>query len=224
LEFVLRKPLGRLAIAVLASIAIPLALAPVALASAPALTTSSNVNSFKDNDATGIDLPDGFGILRIASTTGLPSNIISKHFDVVEKAFQAEEDGRYWDVKVKLKEGHSFKRGDVTVSWHCPGHGQKPPTKTTSPTSPTTSSKHHSTTPTTPSKPTESTPATSAQPTKASESPVTTTPSVPAPGSGDVVEAPVRPAPSGGTAPVAKAQIPFTPVGGVETGFGYLAS
>jgi hypothetical protein len=231
LEFVLRKPLGRLAIAVLASIAIPLAVAPVALASAPALATSSAVKSFKDNAATGIDLPNGFGILRIASATGLPSQIKSSHFDVVEKAFQAEEDGRYWDVKVKLKDGHSFKKGDVKASWHCPGHGPKPtktptstkpphssPTKTTSPTKPTPTS---TTAPTTPPVETSTTAPTT-------DAPVTST-TKPAPGGGDVVDCPVKPAPvpekpAGGTAPSTKpAQVPFAPVGGVETGFGFLA-
>jgi hypothetical protein len=221
LEFVLRKPLGRLAAAVLASIAIPLALAPVALASTPALTTLSSDKSFKDNAATGIDLPDGTGLLRIASTTGLPTNITSKYFDVVETAYQAEEDGRFWDVTVKLKEGHSFKKGDVTVSWHCPGHGLKEsrepnessttkstPTKTTKPTKPTTTTKPTSTT-------SETTPTTGQTTTSAP-----TKTSAPAPGGGDVVDAPVKPAaPAGRSTP----QVRFTPVGGVETGFGFLA-
>lgn len=225
----MRKPLGRLAIAVLASIAIPLAVAPVALASAPALATSSASKSFKDNAATGIDLPNGFGILRIASATGLPSDIKSSHFDVVEKAFQAEEDGRYWDVKVKLKDGHSFKKGDVKASWHCPGHGPKP-TKTPSsstkppkpPTTPPTSTSHKppTTPPTTP--PVETS-------TSKPDVPATST-SKPAPGGGDVVDCPVKPVPvpekpAGGDAPATKpaAQVPFAPVGGVETGFGFLA-
>jgi hypothetical protein len=227
LEFVLRKPLGRLAIAVLASIAFPLSVAPVALASAPALATSSSSDkSFKDNAATGIDLPNGFGLLRIASSTGLPSKITSAQFDVVEKVFQAEEDGRFWDVKVKLKDGHSFKKGDVKATWHCPGHGSNPTTttKTTTtepPTSTSTSKPSETATPTEPSEPTLTT-----SPVETSTSAPVTSATTPAPGGGDVVDCPVRPAPApaGGAAPVAvPAQVPFAPTGGVETGFGFLA-
>jgi hypothetical protein len=226
LEFVLRKPLGRLAAAVLASIAIPLALAPVALASTPKLTTLSSDKSFKDNVASGIDLPDGTGLLRIASTTGLPTNITSKDFDVIETAYQAEEDGRFWDVTVKLKEGHSFKKGDVTASWHCPGHGakdsetKKSESTTTKPTStkttkPTTTTKPTSTT----TKPTSTTGETTSTTVHTTTSAPTKT-SAPAPGGGDVVDAPVKPAaPAGRSTP----QVRFAPVGGVETGFGFLA-
>jgi hypothetical protein len=226
LEFVLRKPLGRLAAAVLASIAIPLALAPVALASTPALTTLSSDKAFKDNVASGIDLPDGTGLLRIASTTGLPTNITSKDFDVIETAYQAEEDGRFWDVTVKLKEGHSFKKGDVTASWHCPGHGakdsetKKSESTTTKPTStkttkPTTTTKPTSTT----TKPTSTTGETTSTTVHTTTSAPTKT-SAPAPGGGDVVDAPVKPAaPAGRSTP----QVRFAPVGGVETGFGFLA-
>jgi hypothetical protein len=226
LEFVLRKLLGRLAAAVLASIAIPLALAPVALASTPALTTLSSDKSFKDNVASGIDLPDGTGLLRIASTTGLPTNITSKDFDVIETAYQAEEDGRFWDVTVKLKEGHSFKKGDVTASWHCPGHGakdsetKKSESTTTKPTStkttkPTTTTKPTSTT----TKPTSTTGETTSTTVHTTTSAPTKT-SAPAPGGGDVVDAPVKPAaPAGRSTP----QVRFAPVGGVETGFGFLA-
>jgi hypothetical protein len=208
---------------VLASIAIPLAIAPIASASAPALaTSSSSVGSYKDNVATGIDLPDGKGLLRIASSNGKPTNISSKDFDVVD-TYQAEEDGRYWDVTVKMKDNKSFKKDKVTSSWHCPGH-QPPPTKTpTKTTKPTKSSET-----TTPTKPTRTT----APPTKTTETtpppvsettttvPATTT-TAPAGGGGDVVNAPVVPsAPSAGATP----QVPFTPVGGVETGYGFLAS
>ena len=217
----MRKPLGRLAAAVLASIAIPLALAPVALASTPALTTLSSDKSFKDNVASGIDLPNGTGLLRIASTTGLPTNITSKDFDVIETAYQAEEDGRFWDVTVKLKEGHSFKKGDVTASWHCPGHGAKESESTTTkPTStkttkPTTTTKPTSTT----TKPTSTTGETTSTTVHTTTSAPTKT-SAPAPGGGDVVDAPVKPAaPAGRSTP----QVRFAPVGGVETGFGFLA-
>jgi hypothetical protein len=234
LEFVLRKPLGRLAIAVLASIAIPLAVAPVALASAPALATSSAAKSFKDNAATGIDLPNGFGLLRIASATGLPSQIKSAHFDVVEKAFQAEEDGRYWDVKVKLKDGHSFKKGDVKASWHCPGHTPpKSTSKTPKPPKPPVPPVEDTKPPVPPVEDTKPPVPPVEETTKpaepSSEVPVTS-PTKPAPGGGDVVDCPVKPAPApekpaGGTAPATKpvAQVPFAPVGGVETGFGFLA-
>jgi hypothetical protein len=227
LEFVLRKPLGRLAAAVLASIAIPLALAPVALASTPALTTLSSDKSFKDNVASGIDLPDGTGLLRIASTTGLPTNIMSKDFDVIETAYQAEEDGRFWDVTVKLKEGHSFKKGDVTASWHCPGHGAKDShetkeseSTTTKPTSTKTTKTTTTTKPTsTTTKPTSTTGETTSTTVHTTTSAPTKT-SAPAPGGGDVVDAPVKPAaPAGRSTP----QVRFTPVGGVETGFGFLA-
>jgi hypothetical protein len=210
-EFVLRKPLGLLVAAALASVAIPVALAPAAMAAAPALTTLSSDKVFKDNAATGIDLPNGTGLLRIASSTGLPTNITSADFDVIATAYQAEEDGRFWDITVKLKAGHSFKAG-ISASWHCPGHGSKGGKPSTSPKS---SEPSESTAPAAPvgddSAPTTDEVAPTAAPTETS---------APAPGSGDVIGAPVQAAPAGGSTP----QVPFTPAGGVDTGFGFLAS
>lgn len=221
----MRKPLGRLAVAVLASIAIPLAIAPIASASTPALaTSSSSASSFKDNVATGIDLPGGKGLLRIASSNGKPTNISSKDFDVVD-TYQAEEDGRYWDVTVKMKDNKSFKKDKVTTSWHCPGH-QPPPTKTTTKTTKPTKSSETTkpTKPTETTKPTKPTETTTTSPVNTPTETTTvapTTTTAPAGGGGDVVNAPVTPsAPSAGSTP----QVPFTPVGGVETGYGFLAS
>jgi hypothetical protein len=208
---------------VLASIAIPLAIAPIASAAGPVLATSSaSVSSYKDNVATGVALLESKGLLRIASSNGKPTNITSTDFDVVD-IFQAEEDGRFWDVTVKMKGDKSFNKDKISASWHCPGHQPKP-TKTTThkPTSdkPTTShpTKTETTKPTTPAPTSETTPA----PTSDATSPtVAPTEVPPAPGGGDVVNAPVTPsAPAGGSAP----QVPFTPVAGVETGYGFLAS
>jgi hypothetical protein len=220
----LRKPLGRLAVAVLASIAIPLAIAPIASAAAPALaTSSSSVSSFKDNIATGVDLPDGKGLLRIASSNGKPSNITSKDFDVID-TYQAEEDGRYWDVTVKMKDNKSFKKDKLSASWHCPGHEPKPTSTSQKPPKSTEStSKSHpskTTTPPTKEKPTPTSAPTSSSPVATAPTEVTTTPGNGG-GGGDVVNCPVTPsAPAGGSTP----QVPFTPVGGVETGYGFLAS
>jgi hypothetical protein len=201
-EFVLRKPLGLLVAAALASVAIPVALAPTAMAAAPAPTTLSSGKLFKDNVATGIDLPNGTGLLRIASSTGLPTNITSTDFDVIATAYQAEEDGRYWDVTVKLKAGHSFKVG-ISASWHCPGRRPKGGKTSTSAAAST-----ETTTPVGDE---------SAAPTTDEAAPIET--SAPAQGWGDVVNAPVQAPPAGGSTP----QVPFTPAGGVETGYGFLA-
>jgi hypothetical protein len=188
LEFDLRKPLGRLAAALLAGVAIPLAIAPSAFATGPALTVdqpndpaSTVGKEFKDNTASGVDLANGTGILRIASAAGVPTNITSKFFDVIDGPYQAEEDGRFWDVTVKLHKGHDFKKGGVDVSWHCGGHSPKPPKESKKPTSaPATTS----TPATSDAPPTSETPIATVTPTEppsvlpTSESPATETSSV----------------------------------------------
>lgn len=186
----MRKPLGRLAIAVLASVAIPLSFVPAASAADQYNAPSVSVSAFVDNTATGVDLGDGFGMLRINSTAGIPEDITSADFTPVGKAYQAEEDARSYEVKVQFKGHKSFKKDKPSVTWHCGGGGHQPPptkpTKPTKPTSatPTTTETTPSTSDTTPSDTTSSSPTSDTStsettPSAPDSTTATTTPSAP---------------------------------------------
>lgn len=246
LEFVLRKPLGRLAIAVLASVAIPLSFIPTASAADQYNAPSVSVSAFVDNSATGVDIGGGFGMLRINSSAGEPLDITSADFEVVGTVSQAEEDSRAWEAKVRFKGQKSFAKSKPSVTFHCGGGGgYPPPTKPTKPTSstptttkttPSTSVTPTSDTPTTSETPTSDTPTTSETPTSdtptstptsetTTSTPVDTTSDTPTSSAaptttskpgGGTVTCPVKPV---GTTPTGPQQV-VRPVAAPETGFG----
>jgi hypothetical protein len=251
-SFVLRKPLGRLALAVLASVAIPLSFVPAASAADQYNAPSVSASAFVDNTATGVDLGDGFGMLRINSTAGFPEDITSSDFTIVGKAYQAEEDARSYEVKVQFKGHKSFKKDKPSVSWHCGGGGHQPPTHPTKPTkptseTPTTSETTPSTSDTTPSDTTSSSPTsdtsttettpsapdsttettTPSAPDTTSSTPVDTTSSAPTSAATTTTSAPgggtvTCPVKPVGTIPTGPQQV-VRPVSAPETGFGGMA-
>jgi hypothetical protein len=233
LEFVLRKPLGRLAVAVLASVAIPLSFIPAASAADQYNAPSVSVSAFTDNTATGVDIGGGYGMLRINSTAGEPLDLASADFEIVGTVFQASEDSRSWEAKVRFHGTKSFKKNEPSVSWHCGGggHPTKPtrPTKT-KPTTPSTTVTTPSTSDTTPSdtssatSPTD-TPSTSESPSSSATTPPSdTTTAAPTsdttPPSGGTVTCPVKPV--GSSTPSGPQQV-VRPVKAPETGFGGMA-
>ncbi|EHR52864.1 hypothetical protein SacmaDRAFT_4690 [Saccharomonospora marina XMU15] len=87
---------------------------------------------YVDDVAHGIDLdPDnGIGLLIIACAAGQPKHLESPDFEVLEGPHQDEVDGRYWLYLVQLRDGLTFKSGEVVGYWECggesPGGGEAP--------------------------------------------------------------------------------------------------
>ncbi|WP_297547546.1 hypothetical protein [Amycolatopsis sp.] len=249
----MRKPLGRLAVAVLASVAIPLSFIPAASAADQYNAPSVSVSAFTDNTATGVDIGGGYGMLRINSTAGEPLDLASADFEIVGTVFQASEDSRSWEAKVRFHGTKSFKKNEPSVSWHCGGGGHptkptrptktKPTTPSTTVTTPSTSDTTPSDTTTTSAKPTTSdTPTSSETPTSSATSPTDTpstsespSSSATTPPSDTTTAAPTSDTtpPSGGTVtcpvkPVGSStpsgpQQVVRPVKAPETGFGGMA-
>jgi len=75
-----------------------------------------------DDTAYGFDLGDGTAVVIIACAGGEPTGFSSPQFDVLEGAYQEEQDGRYWDYLIQLHDGVTFDE-TIQASWTCPKAG-----------------------------------------------------------------------------------------------------